>query len=894
MSNKNLYQNTTYFKLIIGETEYFIDEPQDWDKISIQNVRDKQFIGFNESYVDDKTQLGFASDKKANESTNRAIVPAYPLIKAVYEADAGDGDAVLEFGIVDSITGDLRPQYSGNLNFNTYHDEDSVITCSVEKLNFDDLFRTRNDTSINLASTTTLDNEAMDAIPMDSIKLRAKLLSKQFTANVTSPETAESGEIARFVNVQPDTSAPQVSELEEGEGLPLGISGIDPRDEQRYFFKVIEEGSYKFKFDVSFNFQIVKPSVGGVGTFALRPRWMIQRPNVAKATVNLSAGQISGGQIIGAVLTGGGAGYTFVTVDITGDGAGATAIAAIAGGVIQSITITNPGSGYTNATVSFTGDGAGATATISDGEVTGLTVDSGGSGYTVANVEIVGDGTGATATATLTGGVVTAFTVTNAGTGYTNAKAIITGDAEIATIEYTFFDAFGVSGTTPGNSASFLMSCDINFTRDLLVGDLLYFDFNGTQQFAGASYYYYVTNYTSNISITAQTSTPDSFTNAYRLIEAVSGLMLAATGQVNNLLSSVLDVGGRAYNYHITNGYQIRGFDTGFKPPITSIKDAFNSICNIFGLGYTFTRRAGITKLLVEDVSYFFKDAEIARLPNTTNNYYEEHAADLTFNDVITGYEKYPTLSTANGTGNTLDEFNTYHEYLLPIKTAAATFTKKSTWIASGYALETQRREQFKDNPSQSLTNDDDIFIIATEMVDDTIQSEADENFENVTGLLSPDTAYNLRITPARILFNWSPYLGIGLAKKDPAKVIINNLAVDNNTLVSKLKSDDLYKQYEPSFPVNEGGSLTIAQLNEPARKALHLPTYSFFKSEIKYDLLISIIDALTFSAETDQDGGYIVYNDDKGQLWKGYPYSIKYNPYTEEAEFQCAKKGIY
>ena len=63
-------------------------------------------------------------------------------------------------------------------------------------------------------------------------------------------------------------------------------------------------------------------------------------------------------------VTNGGSGYLVApTVTITGDGAGATAIATIINGRIDSITVTNRGSGYTRALISISGgSGYGSTA----------------------------------------------------------------------------------------------------------------------------------------------------------------------------------------------------------------------------------------------------------------------------------------------------------------------------------------------------------------------------------------------------------------------------------------------------------------------------------------------------------------------------------------------------
>ncbi|HET9322392.1 MAG TPA: hypothetical protein VFO03_00820, partial [Gaiellaceae bacterium] len=109
-----------------------------------------------------------------------------------------------------------------------------------------------------------------------------------------------------------------------------------------------------------------------------------------------------------------------VTVTITGDGAGATAVATVgANGSITAIDVTNGGSGYGNAKVTITGSGTGATADatiIKKGAVTAINVVTGGHGYTAPVVTIKGNGAGATATAY---GSVDVVNVTTQGTGYT-------------------------------------------------------------------------------------------------------------------------------------------------------------------------------------------------------------------------------------------------------------------------------------------------------------------------------------------------------------------------------------------------------------------------------------------------------------------------------------------
>ena len=114
-----------------------------------------------------------------------------------------------------------------------------------------------------------------------------------------------------------------------------------------------------------------------------------------------------------------------VSVDIIGDGSGATAVASVgADGAITAVTITNPGSGYTTATVGFAsanpdGSGAAADAVItSTGVVTNILVDTSGAGYTLPVVSVSGGGATVDATATAYGHI-DSLTLNQFGQGYT-------------------------------------------------------------------------------------------------------------------------------------------------------------------------------------------------------------------------------------------------------------------------------------------------------------------------------------------------------------------------------------------------------------------------------------------------------------------------------------------
>jgi len=111
------------------------------------------------------------------------------------------------------------------------------------------------------------------------------------------------------------------------------------------------------------------------------------------------------------------------TVDILGDGTGATAVANVdpLTGGIASIQVTSPGSGYTAATVTIGGGDGNATATAAvnvSGIVTSVRIDVQGGGYTAPLVTFVGGGATLDATGTAYGGV-DVVELIDGGWGYT-------------------------------------------------------------------------------------------------------------------------------------------------------------------------------------------------------------------------------------------------------------------------------------------------------------------------------------------------------------------------------------------------------------------------------------------------------------------------------------------
>lgn len=451
-------------------------------------------------------------------------------------------------------------------------------------------------------------------------------------------------------------------------------------------------------------------------------------------------------------------------------------------------------------------------------------------------------------------------------------------------IEVVDFNNNRVSGGTSERIVRFDYGADISFTRNIEVGDNIYLWCDVECQYAGAPYVYSLENFRNKIDIKAQTTAASSKTDCYRIFDVINYLLGSATGVKDALKSTILSEGGILYNNVVASGYQIRNFLSTDKPVKISLKSVFEGLFPPAALGYSFKNINGKDFLEIESFENYFQDKFIAEVGDISD-YTEEHGKDLVFNEFEFGYEKYPEDSV-----NTLDEFNTYKTGLIPVKSCKSKFTKKSKWITSGYLIEEQRREQFKENPSSSIGNDDEIFMISVVDVAGVLRAEKNENFTDVSGVYSPDTIYNLIWSPTRVQYNWSRFLNISLIKKNNTEIIKSTFIKNNDKLKSSLLPSDTRKRHEPNSIIEEIGDVTVDTFRSGNRSAIHSAKYANFKSVIDYDIYILIKKSLTGEGSVDHNYGYIVHVDDKGKRWKSFVYSMSYLIGDRMATFKVAK----
>jgi hypothetical protein len=513
------------------------------------------------------------------------------------------------------------------------------------------------------------------------------------------------------------------------------------------------------------------------------------------------------------------------------------------------------------------------------------------------------------------------------------------------------------SGSSPDFGITIPVDFSINFPFVLQADDTIFFFFRWTSDCT--RYNLVFNNYESQIKVTTQTVAAASTCYGYRLYDAINHVMQCITGKANLLSSSFFGPGGCGYKYLLTNGYQLRNFDIANKPPMASLDDLLKGIHPIWCIGLQYTINEALSQIaIIEPIRSFFGDKVVYNL-RTVYDYREDHDKAITYNEVEIGYEKFP-----EGEINSLDEFNTFQTYLTPIKTYKAKYVQRSKFNASGYAIEAIRREQFKENPSTSISGDDDLFIISyiTErvyknmsgsfagsvvsfsrpvglIIGDTFTvnsganagtvftvgailsdgltekyaitpapvaaagiadlqiaisgpvAERNEAFETVSGIISPETAYNLRISPRRNLFNHARWLNGCLYKKDDAELIRNTFTKNNGDLITKLQDSDSCILTVENYTFQEKAHIAMADFND--RRRLFSSDLVSFKTRLRYDSLVRIKRSLTGQnfADTSLNYGTISFPDLNRVVWEAIVIAIEYSPVDEVATFTVRKK---
>jgi hypothetical protein len=247
-------------------------------------------------------------------------------------------------------------------------------------------------------------------------------------------------------------------------------------------------------------------------------------------------------------------------------------------------------------------------------------------------------------------------------------------------------------------------------------------------------------------------------------------------GRVNSEPYAYADNGCGSFRAFIS-GFMARNFPiTGSKARTIrmSMNEYFNGLNAIDNLGMGIEKVGDDYYVVIEPKSYFYDVSTTMMIISNIPHLKRTEAPDYYYNRVNIGYDKWEIEFT-----NGLDEFNSKRQYDTGIKSIDNPLTIESELVASGYRLEMARRNQYSDTFTEDGQYDEDNFIVCLSNTVDYITNEPteldiaekDENFSWIDNVLSPETSYNLRLTPEMNFLRWSPVINAGLTKYEGREI---------------------------------------------------------------------------------------------------------------------------
>lgn len=307
----------------------------------------------------------------------------------------------------------------------------------------------------------------------------------------------------------------------------------------------------------------------------------------------------------------------------------------------------------------------------------------------------------------------------------------------------------------------------------------------------------------------------------------------------------------------VTSGLNIRG-----KEVLTANwKDLFKTLQVVDNVGCGIRKEGTIEVVDVEHFSHFYAPRQVLRL-DYVSDLAKEVDETLYHNEVETGYSKWANEKISN-----LDEFNSKREWQLPVTQAKKRMNLVAPYVASGYTIEFLKRET--EDSKDSRTDNDNFLIVVRRDGTDWVAAK-DEGFASVTGVISPETAYNLSITPARILRTHGAHLRSFLNKQQ-AEQIIARFSEGNNGLVTQLTGGD---------SVAENGSVVVADLPQPVYLA---EVYTFRKKLTRAEL----------TALQNDPYGYISFSETNQNHQRMFLLEAVRDAESKEVRFQGLRANV-
>lgn len=273
----------------------------------------------------------------------------------------------------------------------------------------------------------------------------------------------------------------------------------------------------------------------------------------------------------------------------------------------------------------------------------------------------------------------------------------------------------------------------------------------------------------------------------------------------------------------VTGGFQLRGFPLPTAPaPVAPEKDTrkslyatwqelFGSLSAAHWLGYGLeTNERGNPVVRVEPAPYFYPNRVVLDLtagpadrPSPTFRVTSKELTGRYYQSLEFGYEAWQAEQV-----NGLDEANTKRKWTTPLTQVDSTYSQVGKYATSAQLLELTRRQRYVSSDSTDTRGDNNNFLVCLlRRPAGGFETERNQQFSKLDGVLDPASIYNARLTPARNLRRHGAAIRAGL-DANPAGHVRFTFGEGNNELVSRLVTE--------TTDVAEKADIQVSQLATP------------------------------------------------------------------------------
>lgn len=315
----------------------------------------------------------------------------------------------------------------------------------------------------------------------------------------------------------------------------------------------------------------------------------------------------------------------------------------------------------------------------------------------------------------------------------------------------------------------------------------------------------------------------------------------------------------------IAPGLWIRGFDDEkLEFSLDQLIETSNAIHNT---GYTIQRIKDADVLVHEDMKYFFQDFVGINIPNQVSNVERKAAKEMYYSNMTFGYEK-PSGDNLYEEAMGLDEYNLQSSYTTPITRVDKKYNKISKARADSYGVEFARRKSKELFPEEDTRYDKTAFLLdmkETSGLNLSLRFWADDYDQPPTGVFSPETATNLRITPFRNSERHQWFYASGLRVFGDEYIRHSNSIGNSNLGTKKAGEDEKF----------ENDSIKISDL----QRSLFINEWITFDAEVDFFINEQVYGTTQVNGrQIPNYFGKVKFINELGLVEYGYLFELKPN----------------